>query len=530
MNVSWSRSLVVLLLVVLPSAVASYAQSSACALVSNNPLVLANLCGGIPKTESLPAAEVAISRGSAQPLTLTAEQINKLVLDDPPAIRSGDALVFEANRGDFILEVLLSNGKEIVTQLLNQGESENMSVAWRKGRVRLDYPASISQRIVGMKVTPLHAGGMPVMFRGIKVDRQGRFILELEKAQPGQKQAAPEPPASYPADPRVVTVSTTSPSLLGGGPRTGYLTRRLPAFSMRPMMFQSTSTGDPNHYKYIGQELDAETGLYYMRARHYSPGLGRFIQPDPLYIDMKRLADPQQLNLYVYGRNNPTTFSDPTGLDVKFNCDNKANCNQAVQDFNGRKNGQFRVELGKDNKLHVVKGSVQKNLSTAEKALMGAVNDANNHATINVVGNSGQSEFGVHNGAGVNSVDLGNISKLDAPSNAGGLNSGDALAHESMDAYYSLSNDALLADHMASGLFPGLGLPTGRTFGNVEEVLGQVVTQPITDGRGSERQMIILNTPIPRADLQGKTDAQKDKMFVDAGSHVQGVTFEKPKQ
>ena len=269
-----------------------------------------------------------------------------------------------------------------------------------------------------------------------------------------------------------------------------------------------------------------------MGARYYGSALGRFVQADPLYIHMGRLVDPQQLNLYSYVRNNPTTLSDPTGLDISLKCSGgQADCNTAKDQLNGRENGQFKAGLDKHNKLtaHVSKAEYAK-LSKSEKALYNAINNTSNHASINVVGNTGQSEFGVHTSPGVNTVDLGNMSKLDAPSNKGGLNSGDAMAHEAMDAYYSLSHDALTADHMAAGLFPGLGLPAGKSFGNVEEVLGEVMTQPITDGRGSERQTIILNTPIPRADLQGKTDAQKDKMFVDAGSRVQGVTFEKPKQ
>src|SRR5438045_4434479 len=38
--------------------------------------------------------------------------------------------------------------------------------------------------------------------------------------------------------------------------------------------------GDPNHYKFTGKERDAETGLDYFAARHYSNGLGRWITPD----------------------------------------------------------------------------------------------------------------------------------------------------------------------------------------------------------------------------------------------------------
>src|ERR1700679_170809 len=33
---------------------------------------------------------------------------------------------------------------------------------------------------------------------------------------------------------------------------------------------------------YTGQRYDSETGLYYYKSRHYSPAIGRFLQPDPI--------------------------------------------------------------------------------------------------------------------------------------------------------------------------------------------------------------------------------------------------------
>lgn len=41
-----------------------------------------------------------------------------------------------------------------------------------------------------------------------------------------------------------------------------------------------------------------------MHARHYSPALGRFLQPDP---------DRSEANLYAYAANNPVTEMDPDG-------------------------------------------------------------------------------------------------------------------------------------------------------------------------------------------------------------------------
>ena len=61
--------------------------------------------------------------------------------------------------------------------------------------------------------------------------------------------------------------------------------------------------------------LDKSTdtnGLTQVGARYYDAKLGSFISVDPL-LD---LTDPQQWNGYAYANNNPTTWSDPTGLII----------------------------------------------------------------------------------------------------------------------------------------------------------------------------------------------------------------------
>ncbi len=73
--------------------------------------------------------------------------------------------------------------------------------------------------------------------------------------------------------------------------------------------YTHTGTSDVA-YKYTGQELDNETGLYFYEARYYDPVLGRFISPDTIVPDP---MDPQALNRYSYVRNNPIIYTDPTG-------------------------------------------------------------------------------------------------------------------------------------------------------------------------------------------------------------------------
>ena len=68
-------------------------------------------------------------------------------------------------------------------------------------------------------------------------------------------------------------------------------------------------TANGNSYQYTGRENDG-TGLYFYRARYYSPAYQRFIAQDPIGF---RGGDT---NLYGYVRNNPISFVDPAGLDV----------------------------------------------------------------------------------------------------------------------------------------------------------------------------------------------------------------------
>jgi RHS repeat-associated protein len=72
---------------------------------------------------------------------------------------------------------------------------------------------------------------------------------------------------------------------------------------------QSAVSGDSkNSAQYTGRENDG-TGLYYYRARYYSPALQRFISEDPI-----RFAGGD-VNLYAYVRNDPMNYTDPSGLD-----------------------------------------------------------------------------------------------------------------------------------------------------------------------------------------------------------------------
>lgn len=55
----------------------------------------------------------------------------------------------------------------------------------------------------------------------------------------------------------------------------------------------------------------------YFLARYYSSTMGRFTSIDPIIMAAERLADPQQINLYAYTRNNPLKYIDPFGEKIQ---------------------------------------------------------------------------------------------------------------------------------------------------------------------------------------------------------------------
>ncbi|WP_159455413.1 FG-GAP-like repeat-containing protein [Pseudobacteriovorax antillogorgiicola] len=71
-------------------------------------------------------------------------------------------------------------------------------------------------------------------------------------------------------------------------------------------------------YLFAGGINDRNFGLDQMRARYYSPELGRFISPDPLYLEQPErcISSPLSCNLYTYAGNNPLKYIDPSGLDM----------------------------------------------------------------------------------------------------------------------------------------------------------------------------------------------------------------------
>jgi RHS repeat-associated protein len=76
-----------------------------------------------------------------------------------------------------------------------------------------------------------------------------------------------------------------------------------------------SSSAYGNRLMFASRPHDPDTGLINMRARWYSPDIGRFLSPDPA-----GLVDGT--NLYAYASNDPVNFFDPSGLARQATQDN----------------------------------------------------------------------------------------------------------------------------------------------------------------------------------------------------------------
>jgi len=100
----------------------------------------------------------------------------------------------------------------------------------------------------------------------------------------------------------------------------------------------STGSGqDATPHHFTGKERDTETGEAngndYFGARYYGSTMGRFMSPDrpedetlPVALPFADFNDPQTLNLYSYGLNNPVSYRDFDGHDVTLCANGSSDC------------------------------------------------------------------------------------------------------------------------------------------------------------------------------------------------------------
>ena len=86
---------------------------------------------------------------------------------------------------------------------------------------------------------------------------------------------------------------------------------------------------------FAGTQANVLYGTYDSDTRRYNPIQGRWLSPDPAGIAAVDLTNPQSLNRYAYVMNNPTTLTDPFGLQGQCtpgapNCPPPVSCGNMV--------------------------------------------------------------------------------------------------------------------------------------------------------------------------------------------------------
>jgi RHS repeat-associated protein len=107
--------------------------------------------------------------------------------------------------------------------------------------------------------------------------------------------------------------------------------------------------GDGVRQQFTQKERDNETTLDYFLARYYASVQGRFTSADE-FLNDTLVSDPASWNLYVYGRNNPLVFTDPTGEMVNGNGFSDRERQQIINDWK-QKTGYVDIHFDSNNNL-----------------------------------------------------------------------------------------------------------------------------------------------------------------------------------
>ena len=145
---------------------------------------------------------------------------------------------------------------------------------------------------------------------------------------------------------------------------------------------QSTNAG---RFQYTGQAWIAELGMYYYKARIYSPTLGRFLQTDPIGYD-------GGVNLYTYVDGDPVNGIDPDGLAPLWLGDGGG-----LDGIEGSRMGGTRIENPIERKFRRVVSQVQRQAQPPARAPVSRGTRSGRAARIGPGGLRAQ-EGGMHNG------------------------------------------------------------------------------------------------------------------------------------
>ena len=91
------------------------------------------------------------------------------------------------------------------------------------------------------------------------------------------------------------------------------------------MLRETGSYSKTNPYRFSTKYTDADTDFVYYGYRYYNPGIGRWVNRDPIGDEAFRLILPRNFNspleegsVYAFVENNPVSRIDLLGLLSKF--------------------------------------------------------------------------------------------------------------------------------------------------------------------------------------------------------------------
>src|SRR5262249_53436086 len=192
--------------------------------------------------------------------TINAAQLEYLQFNSI-VIQPGDALYMEYRGRDFTVDADFASGERTGFDSSWKGNYEQ----WRKGILLLDMiHEAVSQRLIRLRATAKKPN--QVLFRKIKLIRAGEPVFEFSSlasyGKPQIRMAAERllPCIGFNDVPASNNPLTINYSLLNPAPLHDFSGGLIPILAPFPMMIQSPASGDPNHFKFQGKELDDEDG------------------------------------------------------------------------------------------------------------------------------------------------------------------------------------------------------------------------------------------------------------------------------